>query len=97
MKTFNASHVKTHFAEVLNIAQEKPVRVKRRGHSTTVLLAESEYEQLKKKAFISEISQKSEALRSLRDWAWASSDHKDTSDDDRVEAIETKHGSHWTT
>lgn len=95
MKTFNASHVKTHFAQVLNIAEEKPVRVQRRGRTPTVILPESEYLALREKAFDSEQSLKTKALVRMESWLENPIEFVDLCDDERAQAIIAKHGKHW--
>jgi len=92
METFSASHVNTYFAQVLDIAEETAVRVKRRGHPSTVILPETEYQELKKQSSKAELSRKNEALKRLRKWAETPIDHKDVSDDERAQAIIAKHG-----
>ena len=95
METVNASHFKTHFGEVLNLASERPVRVKRRGQPATVLLAEDEYQELKQQAFKVQSSQKEKALENLQEWISTPIELKDVTGDERAEAIIAKHGKHW--
>ena len=95
METFNASHVKTHFSKVLNVAEQKPVRVKRRGHAPAVILPESEYQALLEKVFDSEQSRKAKALSRMESWLEQPIEFKDISDDERAQAIIAKHGKHW--
>lgn len=95
MKTFNASHVKTYFAQVFDVAEETPVRVERRGHLPTIILPESEYQKLKKQFSNIELSRKKNALKRLQKWAETSVEHGDIPEDERAKAIIAKHGKHW--
>ncbi|MEM1223113.1 MAG: type II toxin-antitoxin system Phd/YefM family antitoxin [Verrucomicrobiota bacterium] len=95
METINASHFKTHFGEVLNLASDRPVRVKRRGQPSTVLIAEEDYQKLMQQASKIESTKKAQALENLRTWVNTSIELKDIAGDERAEAIMAKHGKHW--
>ena len=50
MKSYTASYFKTHFGAVLDRAGLEPVRIERRGRESAVLIPESEYREIRRRA-----------------------------------------------
>lgn len=93
METFNASYFKTHFGEVLNRTGRRPLRITRRGREASVLLSESEYLELQRRASRPTAAQV-DALQRLQSLAaQKSTDPAGLIHDARAKAILSKHGS----
>lgn len=91
MRSYTASYFKTHFGAVLDRAGLEPVRIERRGREAAVLIPESHYREIHRRALANwdDSNAALERLKALAGGPEAATDALKT--DTRASAILRKH------